>query len=196
MKQLFELVPIVLFFITYQMKGDTIAAFGFSHTFDGIYSATAVLMIATLMQVLLTWLISRELEKKLIWLFIAVMVFGGATLILHNELFIQWKPTIFNWGLALVFLVALIASEKSLLERMLGDQIELPRPAWTRLNQLWIGNFLLVGGLNIYVAYHFSESSWVSYKLYSAIGFTVALMILTMIVMYPHIKEQAEQGQS
>ena len=196
MKQLLELVPIVLFFITYQMKGDTIAAFGFSHTFDGIYSATAVLMIATLMQVLLTWLITRELEKKLIWLFIAVTVFGGATLILHNELFIQWKPTIFNWGLALVFLVALIASEKSLLERMLGDQIELPRPAWTRLNQLWSGNFLLVGGLNIYVAYHFSESSWVSYKLYSAIGFTVALMILTMIVMYPHIKEQAEQGQS
>lgn len=196
MKQLLELVPIVLFFITYQMKGDTIAAFGFSHTFDGIYSATAVLMIATLMQVLLTWLITRELEKKLIWLFIAVTVFGGATLILHNELFIQWKPTIFNWGLALVFLVALIASEKSLLERMLGDQIELPRPAWTRLNQLWIGNFLLVGGLNIYVAYHFSESTWVSYKLYSAIGFTVALMILTMIVMYPHIKEQAEQGQS
>ncbi len=196
MKQLLELVPIVLFFITYQMKGDTIAALGFSHTFDGIYSATAVLMIATLMQVLLTWLITRELEKKLIWLFIAVTVFGGATLILHNELFIQWKPTIFNWGLALVFLVALIASEKSLLERMLGDQIELPRPAWTRLNQLWIGNFLLVGGLNIYVAYHFSESTWVSYKLYSAIGFTVALMILTMIVMYPHIKEQAEQGQS
>lgn len=195
MRQLLELIPIILFFVTYKMNGTTIELLGFSHTVDGIYSATAVLMLATLCQIALTWLLTRELDKKLVWLFVAVMVLGSATLILRNELFIQWKPTIFNWGLAIVFLGTLIASEKSLLERMLGEQIDLPKLAWLRLNQLWIANFLLVGTLNIYVAYQFSEATWVSYKLYSAIGFTLALMVATMIVVLPHIREEEEPAK-
>ena len=68
----------------------------------------------------------------------------------------------------------------------------MPKLAWLRLNQLWIANFLLVGGLNIYVAYQFSEETWVNYKLYSAIGFTLALMIATMIILLPHIREEED----
>lgn len=194
MRQLLELIPIILFFITYKMDGQNLQVLGFNYEFDGIFSATAVLMLATTLQVALTWLMTRTVEKKLIWLFLAVIVFGTATLVLRNQLFIQWKPTIFNWGLALVFLGSWIMSEKSLLERMLGDQMELPKQAWSRLNQLWIGNFLLVGGLNLFVAYNYSESDWVSYKLYSAIGFTVVLMILTMLVIFPHIKDQPDEA--
>ena len=196
MRPILELIPIALFFIVYKFDGETVELFGLSYQFDGIFSATAVLMLATVLQVALTWLFTREIEKKLWWLLAAVLILGSATLILRNELFIQWKPTVFNWVLGCVFLGMLIFSKKSLLERMLGGQLQLPKNAWLHLNQLWIANFFIVGALNLYVAYGYSEATWVNYKLYSSIGFTIVLMALTMLIVFPHIKDQEESSEN
>ncbi len=190
MKQLAELVPVLLFFIVYQLDGQEIAVAGLHYTFDGIYSATAVLMLATAAQLALTRLLTGAFEKRLLWLFAAVLVFGSATLLLRSELFIQWKPTVFNWALAAAFIVAPFIGRKTLLERGLGDQVALPAAIWKRLNLLWIANFLVVGTLNLVVAYQFSEAFWVSYKLYSAIGFTLLLAVLTAVIIAPHISEE------
>ncbi len=190
MKQLAEFIPIALFFIVYQFDGSTLSLGSFEYTFNGIYSATAVLMVATALQVSLVYLVTRELEKRALWMLAAVMVFGGATLVLQNELFIQWKPTIFNWVLAIAFGASQFIGEKNLMERTLGSQIHLPKPVWTRLNLLWVTNFAVVGALNLVVAYGFSEATWVSYKLYSAIGFTLLLTILTALLISPHLKEE------
>ena len=195
MKQIAEFVPIALFFIVYQLDGQTITLAGWTYQFDGIYSATAVLMAATVLQVLFTYALTRRLEKRLLWLLLAVLIFGGATLLFHNQMFIQWKPTIFNWVLALAFGTSQFIGEKTLMERTLGGQIHLPKPIWTRLNLLWVVNFLIVGGLNLFVAYGYSEQVWVSYKLYSAIGFTLALTILTALIISPHLKEDASDTQ-
>ncbi|MFT6275863.1 MAG: intracellular septation protein [Halioglobus sp.] len=189
MKQLAEFVPIVLFFITYQMKGSTLDLGGWTHTFDGIFSATAVLMIATTLQVVVSYAMTRKVEKRMLWLLLAVMLFGGATLFFRNQMFIQWKPTIFNWVLALAFGASQFIGEKNLMQRTLGSQIQLPHNVWRRLNLLWAANFAIVGALNIYVAYSYSEDTWVSYKLYSAIGFTVVLTILTAMLISPHLKD-------
>jgi intracellular septation protein len=189
MKQLTEFLPIVLFFIIYQMKGETIELGSWSHTLDGIFSATAVLMAATAMQIAISFAISRRIEKRQLWLLLAVLVFGGATLFFRNQMFIQWKPTIFNWVLALAFGISQFVGKKNLMQRTLGSQLELPHVAWRRLNMLWTINFAVVGALNLYVAYYYSEETWVSYKLYSAIGFTVLLTILTAILIGPHLKE-------
>ena len=194
MKQIFELIPLILFFIAFKMDGETYSLLNFSYTFDGIYSATAILMAATAIQVVLTRMITGKVEKQLLWLFGIIVVAGSATLILRNDIFIMWKPTVFNWGLALVLLAGMLLGKKSLLEKMLGQQIELPATAWLRLNQLWIANFSIVGSLNLYVAYNFSQAAWVNYKLYSSIGFTVVLMIITMIIVVPHIKDKAEES--
>ena len=195
MKQLLELLPLVLFFGAYQMDGDTLAVGGWSHTFDGIFSATAVLMISTA----LTWLISSLLEKRndkrLMWMTLAVLLFGAATLILRDQRFIQWKPTVFNWVLAAVFFGSQFIGKRTVLERVLGSQLSLPRLIWMRLNVLWIGNFALVGALNLFVAYRFEEAVWVSYKLYSSIGFTLALMLLTVAIVAPHVKDDGEQPE-
>ena len=195
MKQLLELLPLVLFFGAYQMDGETLTVDSWSHTFDGIFSATAVLMISTA----LTWLISSLLEKRndkrLMWMTLAVLLFGAATLILRDQRFIQWKPTVFNWVLAAVFLGSQFIGKRTVLERVLGSQLSLPRPIWTRLNVLWIGNFALVGALNLFVAYRFEEAVWVSYKLYSSIGFTLALMLLTVAIVAPHVKDDGEQPE-
>ena len=190
MKQLAEFLPIALFFIVYQLDGQSVAVGGWQYTFDGIFSATAVLMIATLAQVLFTYALTRRLEKRLLWLLLAVLLFGGATLVFRNQMFIQWKPTIFNWVLALVFGASQFIGEKNLMERTLGSQIHLPQPVWNRLNLLWVANFTIVGGLNLVVAYGFSEQTWVSYKLYSAIGLTVLLTILTALLITPHLKDE------
>jgi intracellular septation protein len=193
MKQLAEFVPIALFFIVYQLDGESISLAGWTYQFDGIYSATAVLMVATFLQVLITYALTRRLEKRLLWLLLAVLVFGGATLVFHNQMFIQWKPTIFNWVLALAFGASQFIGDKNLMERTLGSQIHLPKPVWTRLNLLWVVNFLVVGGLNLVVAYGFSEQVWVSYKLYSSIGFTLVLTVLTALIISPHLKDDAAQ---
>ena len=195
MKQLLELLPLVLFFCAYQMDGDTLTVGSWSHTFDGIFSATAVLMISTSLTWLISSLLEKQNDKRLMWMTLAVLVFGAATLILRDQRFIQWKPTVFNWVLAAVFLGSQFIGKRTVIERVLGSQLSLPRPIWTRLNVLWIGNFALVGALNLFVAYRFEEAVWVSYKLYSSIGFTLALMLLTVAIVAPHVKEDGEQPE-
>lgn len=195
MKQLLELLPLVLFFGAYQMDGDTLTVGGWSHTFDGIFSATAVLMISTALTWLIASLLEKRNDKRLMWMTLAVLLFGAATLILRDQRFIQWKPTVFNWVLAAVFVGSQFIGKRTVLERVLGSQLSLPRPIWTRLNVLWIGNFALVGALNLFVAYRFEEAVWVSYKLYSSIGFTLALMLLTVAIVAPHVKDDGEQPE-
>lgn len=189
MQQILEFIPIVLFFLTYQMSGETISLGEWQYTFDGIFSATLILMLATTLQVLVARLTTGHIEKRLLWTWLAVVVFGALTVSLRDQSFIQWKPTIFNWALALVFLASHWVGEKNLLERTLGSQMILPKPLWRRLSYLWIANFATVGTLNIWVAKTFSEATWVSYKLYSSIGFTLAIMIITVAMIAPHLKE-------
>ncbi len=194
MKQLAEFIPIALFFIVYQFKGQTIELGAWTHTLDGIFSATAVLMIATGAQVIISFALTRQVEKRQLWLLLAVFVFGGATLFFRNQMFIQWKPTIFNWVLAVAFGLSQFIGEKNLMQRTLGSQLQLPHRVWRHLNLIWTTNFAVVGGLNLYVAYYYSEETWVSYKLYSAIGFTVLLTIMTAILISPHLKDLDDEN--
>ena len=195
MKQLLEFIPIALFFVVYQLDGEQVTVADWSYEFDGIFSATAVLMVATCIQVFIARLIDGSWEKRGLWTLVAVALFGGATLALRDQTFIQWKPTIFNWGLALAFAIFLFGTSRSLLERALGAQLELPKDVWRRLNLLWIANFTIVGALNLVVAYRFSEATWVSYKLYSAIGFTLLLTLITALMISPHL-EASESGSA
>jgi len=190
MKQLLEFLPLVLFFGAYQMDGEIVTVGSWSHTFDGIFSATAVLMVSSVIVWLLASVLAGHNERRLMWIAIAVVVFGAATLILRDQRFIQWKPTVFNWVLAAVFLSSQFVGERNLLQRLLGGQLSLTRRVWTQLNALWISNFTIVGALNLFVAYRFEEAFWVSYKLYSSIGFTIVLMLLTVLITAPHLKEQ------
>lgn len=192
MKQLAELIPVILFFVVYQLDGRELAIGGWEYHFEGIYSATAVLMLATILQLALVRILTGHVERRLLLLTAVVCVFGGLTLALHNELFIQWKPTIFNWALAAVFLVMRTWTGRTVMERALGSQLELPTEAWRKLDTLWIANFLVVGALNLFVAYRFSESAWVSYKLYSSIGFTLLVSALTMVLLLPYLKDGSE----
>ena len=190
MKQILEFLPIVLFFGAYQMDGETLTVGAWSHTFDGIFSATAVLMIAIIGVWLVMLAITQRNDKRLMWMMVAVVVFGTATLVLRDQRFIQWKPTVFNWVMAALFFGSQLVSEKTLLERLLGQQLVLSEVIWKRLNALWVTNFIVVGALNLYVASQYAEALWVSYKLYSSIGFMVLMILLTLMIVAPHLKSE------
>ena len=196
MTQFLEFLPIVFFFVVYQMDGTTIEFLGFSHELDGIFSATLALMAATVLQVVLTRLITGHVEKRLWWLLAIVVVMGSLTVGLRNAEFLYWKPTVFNWALALAFLGFGIFSDKNLLERAMGSQLQAPKKVWSRLNITYAAYFAVVGTANIYVAYNYSEQTWVDYKLWSMFVFTGFILVVTMVLLFPHLKDQAstEEG--
>ncbi len=194
MMQLLELLPLVIFVLVFRLKGQSLDLAGFHYTFDGIYSATAALMVATCLQVLLVWLWKREVEKRLLWLLASVLIFGSATLLLRNQLFIQWKPTVFNWVLCLVLLGSHWFTESNLVKRLIGQQFSLPDNICDRLLYVWAIYFFAVGLLNLVVAYGFSEAFWVDYKLWSAIGFTLLITVITAFMVAPHMKEAEKES--
>ncbi|MFP4640431.1 MAG: septation protein A [Guyparkeria sp.] len=164
MKFLFDFFPILLFFGAYHL--------------EGIYVATAVAMVASVIQIVAGWLMWRKVER-MHWVSAGLIVlFGGMTLILHNPLFIMWKPTILNWLFALVFLGSAYIGSKPLVQRMMEHVIQVPREIWHRVNWAWVGFFLLSGVANIVVAYQFSEAIWVNFKLFGLMGMTFVFMIL------------------
>ncbi len=163
MKLLFDLFPVILFFIAFK-------------TFD-IYAATAVAIGATLVQ--LAWSKFRHGKiDTMLWVSFAIIsVFGGATLLLHDESFIKWKPTVLYWLFSVILLGANLFFKKNLIRSLLQEKIALPLHAWNRLNLIWSLFFASLGFLNLYVAFNYSTDAWVNFKLF---GFT-ALMVIFIL---------------
>jgi len=179
MKLLFDFLPIVLFFIAYKLAD--------------IYVATGALIVATLAQAGWGWLRQRRIEKLPLITAGLVLVFGGATLILHDPVFVKWKPTVVNWLFAAAFVVSRFIGEKTLLERMMGSQLELPAPVWVKLTFAWAIFFLLMGAANLFVAYTFDENTWVNFKLFNfklfgMLGLTLLFVLAQAAYMSRHLK--------
>jgi len=174
MKLLFDFLPIVLFFIAYKLAD--------------IYAATGVLIVATLAQAGWIWLRQRRIEKLPLITAGLVLVFGGATLILHDPVFVKWKPTAVNWLFAAAFVASRFIGEKTLLERMMGSQLELPAPVWVKLTFAWAIFFLVMGAANLFVAYTFDESTWVNFKLFGMLGLTLLFVLAQAAYLSRHLK--------
>ena len=174
MKLLFDFLPILLFFIAYKLAD--------------IYVATGVLIVATLAQVGWLWLRQHRVEKLPLITAGLVLILGGATLILHDPIFVKWKPTIVNWLFAAAFLGSRFIGQKTLLERMMGGQLELPAPIWVKLTFAWVAFFCVLGALNLYVAFHFDENTWVNFKLFGMLGLTVLFVLAQAAYMSRHLK--------
>ena len=163
MKFLFDLFPVILFFIAFKLQG--------------IYVATAVAIGASFAQIGWLWLRGRKIDAML-WVSLAIIVvFGSATLLLHDETFIKWKPTVLYWLFACVLSVSALVFRKNLIRAMLGEQIQLPDPAWNKLNFSWVGFFAGMGLLNLYVAFNFPTDTWVNFKLFGGMGLMLVFVI-------------------
>lgn len=155
MKFLIDFLPILLFFIAYKM-GD-------------IYSATGILMAATVVQMLLIWRMEGRLQTLHKITLVLVLGFGALTLGLHDERFIKWKPTLLYTGLAAALAIAHWGFGKNALQSMLGQQLKLAPLVWHRLNISWVLYCLFMAAINAYVAAYFSTDAWVDFKLWGYI---------------------------
>ncbi|MEZ5495047.1 MAG: inner membrane-spanning protein YciB [Pseudomonadales bacterium] len=191
MLALLEILPVIIFGIVYFLNGKTLDVAGIHYQFNGIYSATAALMLATVLVFAAIWLWKRTLSKGQLAMLAMVLLLGGATLFWHNPLFLKWKPTVLSWALALAFAGTQFFSKRGLVERALGDQMTLPANIYARLSFIWAGYFLLLGSLNLFVAFQFSEEFWVRYKLWS-IASSPVLAIISAFIIAPHIKESSD----
>lgn len=164
MQLLFDFFPVIAFFATYKLTGD-------------LFTATAVIIVAVIAQTAIQWFRFRKVSSMALISGVLVLVFGGLTLLIHDKAFIQWKVTVVNWLFALGFLASHFIGDKVMIQRMMGEQLQLEPALWRRLNLAWIGFFTALGAINLYVAYNYSEATWVDFKLYGMIGLTAAFAI-------------------
>ena len=169
MKFLFDFFPILLFFVAYKIYG--------------IYTATAVAIGASFLQVGAYWLKHKKFENAHLITLAVLVFFGGATILLHDEMFIKWKPSVVNWIFAIVFLGSHFIGNKTIIERMMSKNVTLPAAIWLRLNMSWVVFFIALGAINLVVVYNFDTDTWVNFKLFGMLGLTVLFVIAQGIYM-------------
>jgi intracellular septation protein len=198
-KILFDLFPIILFFAAYQVGEKNpeqatawLGALGIildSGAKPGVFLATVVAIAATFAQITWVWLRHRKVETML-WVSLAlIVVFGGATLFLHDETFIKWKPTVLYWLFALSLGLAPLLFERNLIRLMMEKNVTLPDAVWTRLNLAWAGFFALMGVANLWVAMNFSTDAWVNFKMFGSLGLMLVFIVAQTLYLSRHIKE-------
>ena len=174
MKMFMDFFPIALFFIAFKL--------------GGIYVATGVAMAATLLQI--GWLYFRHGKvEPMQWVSLAIItLFGGATLLTHDETFIKWKPTILYWLMGGVLLGGQVLFKRNLLMKIMSAQLNLPDPIWLRLLFAWVAFFAVMGVVNLWVAFNFDTDTWVNYKLFGGMGLMIVFVLLQAMYLSRHIQ--------
>lgn len=178
MKALNDFLPILLFFIAYKM-------------YD-IYVATAVAIAAAVIQAGLFYSKHRKLEKMHLINVGFLTVFGGATLLFQNEAFIMWKPTVLNWLFALILFGSHFIGDKTLMQRLMGQAISLPKEVWSKINISWALFFIFSGALNIYVAFNYDTDTWVNFKLFGLMGLTILFIVAQGVYIMRHLNNRQQ----
>lgn len=210
MKLLFDLFPVILFFIAYKLgnQNPELAAALATQWLGGLVSggqvstqeaatlwATLTAIVATLAQVVYLLLRGKRIEPMLWISLMIILLFGGATIWLHNEAFIKWKPTVLYWFFSTVLLLSVWLLKKNLMCLLLGSQLQLPDPVWQQLNALWAGFFAVMGGVNLYIAYAFSTNAWVNFKLFGFTSMTLIFVLFQAWFLSRHLAQGTQNDQ-
>jgi intracellular septation protein len=176
MKLLFDLFPVLIFFVAFKVYG--------------IYAATAAAIGASFAQIGWLWFRKRKIDKML-WVSLGVItIFGGATLLFGNPTFIKWKPTVLYWLFAVTLAAAALVFRKNLVRSVMEKQVSLPEPVWNRLLASWIAFFAAMGALNLYVAYNYSLDAWVNFKLFGGMGLMLVFVLLQGLMLARHVHDK------
>lgn len=210
MKLLLDFLPILLFFGTFKYAEAHMAwaaSFATQHlgfaVAGGVVGveeapvllATVVVIVATMAQVAWIKLNGRKVDLML-WVSLAlVVVLGGLTVWFHSETFIKWKPSVLYWAMGTALWLSQALFGKNLLRSLLGGQIELPTAVWHRLNFAWVAFFATMGLLNLWVAYTFSTSTWVNFKLFGGLGLMLAFTIAQGLYLSRYVKDEPSREQ-
>lgn len=181
MKLLFDLFPVILFFIIFKLFG--------------VFAATAAAIAATFAQV--GWVKYRHGKvDTMLWVSLGIIVvFGGATLLLHDETFIKWKPTILYWFFASTLLFSSIFFRKNLMRSLLQEKMALPGFVWHKLNLAWSAFFAVLGIVNLYVAFNYSTDTWVNFKLFGATALMLVFILAQAAMLSKYVEEEPKENQ-
>ena len=179
MKILIDFFPIALFFGAYKL-------------YD-IYVATGVLMAATVVQMALIYAIDRKLQLMHKITLALILVFGTLTLVLQDDRFIKWKPTVLYTAMAIALAAAVWGFRKNTLKLLLGSQLDLPDAVWMRLNLVWIVYCAFMATLNAYVAAFYSTEVWVNFKLWGY-AFPLVFIVAQGFYISRHLKAEEPQA--
>lgn len=197
MKLLLDFFPIILFFVAYKAWG--------------IYTATAVAIVATVLQIAYLRFKTGKVESMQ-WISLGVIVlFGGSTLLTHSETviqwvsqydaataetlhknsenFIKWKPSVLYWLMGSALLVGQLFFKKNFIKSLMGAQMQLPDAAWRTMNWSWTGFFAAMGVLNLWVAYNFDTDTWVNFKLFGGMGLMLVFVLGQALYLSRHMKD-------
>jgi len=175
MKQLLDFLPLVIFFAVYK--------------FYDIYVASGALIAATALQLVVTYLLYRKLEKMHLITFAMVAVFGTLTLVFHDDTFIKWKVTIVYALFALGLGVSQLLN-KPVLKGMLGQELKVADKIWAQVTWYWVSFFIVCGLINIYGAFSLSQETWVNFKVFGLTAVTLLNTIATVVYLFKHIPEE------
>ncbi|MEI7996475.1 MAG: septation protein A [Methylococcaceae bacterium] len=181
MKILFDLFPVILFFVIFKVFG--------------VYAATAAAIAATLAQV--AWVKYRHGKvDTMLWVSLGIIVvFGGATLLLHDETFIKWKPTVLYWFFAAALIFSRLLFGKNFIRSLLEEKMSLPDPVWHKLNLAWSAFFAILGVVNLYVAYNYSLDAWVNFKLFGATSMMFVFIVLQAFALSKYSQDEKKDTQ-
>ncbi|MFK3737747.1 septation protein A [Massilia sp. TN1-12] len=207
MKFLFDLFPVILFFVTYKVaKLNPDSAQALSQQYLGalisggtidakqapIILATAIAIVATVLQIVYLLARRRKVDGML-WLSLGIIsVMGGLTIYFHDPDFIKWKPTLLYWAFALALLVGQLGFKTNLIRKVMEQQIKLPEPVWSRVGYAWALFFVLQGALNVlmaFVVFKNNEDAWVNFKLFGATGLFFAFIVIQTMMISKYIQE-------
>ncbi|OGT46158.1 MAG: hypothetical protein A3E83_04360 [Gammaproteobacteria bacterium RIFCSPHIGHO2_12_FULL_41_20] len=176
----YDFLPVLLFFLAFK--------------YYGIYTATIVGIVATAVQALASLLFTRKFDRKVWITFMVFVLFGGMTLYFHNPIFVKWKPTIVFWIFGAILLVTQWLGKTPLMQRMLSgafqEKMTIPTVAWRRLNLAWALFFVLLGVINLLIAYRFDDSVWVNFKLYGITGLLLLFSVFQTIFLMKYLRSE------
>lgn len=178
MKFLFDIFPLILFFVAYK--------------YQGILVATGVAIVASIGQVL--WLLLQGKKvSKMLWIgLIVIVLFGGATLLSGDEWFVKLKPTALYWLMAGTLAVGTLVFRRNLIQWLLGEEIQLPAPAWVVMNRSWMGFFAVMGALNLYVAFNFPTDTWVNFKVFWSMGLMIVFVVIQGLMLARYVEDKPQ----
>lgn len=192
-KQFIDFIPLILFFIVFKLEPRDVELAGQVFSIGGIFSATAMLIISSLVVYGSLFAMQRRLEKGQ-WITLAgCLLFGGLTLAFHSETFLKWKAPVVNWLFALGFVGSHFIGEQPLIKRVMGHAVSLPDPIWTKLNIAWVVFFIFLGGANLFVAFTF-QAIWVDFKVFGSLGMTLLFLIGQGVYLSRHMQDVPTQS--
>jgi intracellular septation protein len=195
MKQFIDYIPLLVFFTVWAMDERVVTIAGYTHGVGGIFSAAEFLLVVSVLVYGSMFLIQKRLDKFQWITLVAVVLFCIPTIIFRNTTFLKWKAPIVNWVFASIFFASRFFGDKPAIEHMMGHAVKAPKELWMRLNSIWIYYFIVLGTINLIVAFTLSEALWIQFKVFGNLILTFIFVIgqMPLLAKYIEVEEEKEE---